>query len=32
MLMPIHLFVEECCLVARNARYAAGALYLTYVH
>ena len=31
MLMPINLFVEECCLVARNARYAAVDLYLTYV-
>ena len=31
MLMPINLFVQECCLVARNARYAAVDLYLTYV-
>ena len=31
MLMPINLFVEECCLVARNARYAAVDLYLAYV-
>jgi hypothetical protein len=29
--MPINLFMEECRLVARNARYAAVDLYLTYV-
>jgi hypothetical protein len=29
---PISGFVEECCLLARNARYPAVDLYLTYVH
>lgn len=29
---PISGFVEECCLLARNARYPAIDLYLTYVH
>jgi hypothetical protein len=29
---PILGFVEECCLIARNARYPAIDLYLTYVH
>jgi hypothetical protein len=29
---PICRFLEECCLVARNARYPAVDLYLTYVH
>ena len=29
---PISGFVEECCLLARNARYPAVNLYLTYVH
>ena len=28
---PITGFVEECCLIARNARYPAIQLYLTYV-
>ena len=31
MLMPINLFVEECCLVARNARNAAVDQYLACV-
>ena len=29
---PITQFVEECCLVARNARYPALDLYLAYVY
>jgi hypothetical protein len=29
---PIAGFVEQCCLLARNARYGAIDLYLTYVH
>jgi hypothetical protein len=29
---PISGFVEECCLIARNARYPAIDLYLTYVY
>ena len=29
---PIAGFVEECCLIARNARFPAIELYLTYVH
>jgi hypothetical protein len=29
---PIAGFVEECCLLARNARYPAAQLYLAYVH
>jgi hypothetical protein len=29
---PISGFVEECCLLAQNARYPAVDLYLTYVH
>jgi hypothetical protein len=29
---PINGFLEECCLLARNARYGAIDLYLTYVH
>ena len=29
---PITGFVEECCLIAQNARYPAVDLYLTYVH
>ena len=28
---PISGFVDECCLIARNARYPAVELYLTYV-
>ncbi len=28
---PISGFVDECCLLARNARYPAVDLYLTYV-
>jgi hypothetical protein len=28
---PITGFVEECCLLARNARYPAVKLYVTYV-
>ena len=28
---PISGFVEECCLIAQNARYPAVDLYLTYV-
>jgi hypothetical protein len=28
---PISGFVEECCLIAPNARYPAIDLYLTYV-
>lgn len=28
---PIDGFVDECCLIAPNARYPAVALYLTYV-
>ena len=31
MLKTIDLFLGECCLVARNARYAAVDLYLAYV-
>ncbi len=31
MLKTIDLFLGECCLVARNARYAAADLYLAYV-
>jgi hypothetical protein len=31
VLKTIDLFLGECCLVARNARYAAVNLYLTYV-
>jgi hypothetical protein len=31
VLRTIDLFLGECCLVARNARYAAGAPYLAYV-
>ena len=29
---PISGFVEECCLIARNARFPAVDLYLVYVH
>lgn len=29
---PISGFVEECCLLAPNARFPAVDLYLTYVH
>jgi hypothetical protein len=29
---PISGFLDECCLVARNARCPAVDLYLTYVH
>jgi hypothetical protein len=29
---PISGFVEQCCLLAQNARYPAVDLYLTYVH
>ncbi len=29
---PISGFLKECCLLARNARYPAVDLYLTYVH
>ncbi len=28
---PISGFVEECCMIARNARYPGVQLYLTYV-
>ena len=28
---PISGFVEQCCLLARNARVLAGELYLAYV-
>jgi hypothetical protein len=31
MLKPINLFVDECCLVARNARCATVDLYLSYI-
>jgi len=31
MLKPISRFVDECCLVAPNARFPAAELYLTYV-
>ncbi|MGF1581376.1 MAG: hypothetical protein ACFCD0_18790 [Gemmataceae bacterium] len=29
---PISGFLDECCLLARNARFPAVELYLTYVH
>lgn len=29
---PISVFVESCCLLARNARFPASELYLAYVH
>lgn len=29
---PIHTFLTDCCLFARNARYPAIDMYLTYVH
>ncbi len=29
---PICNFVDDCCLIARNAKYPAIDLYLTYVH
>jgi hypothetical protein len=29
---PISNFLEECCLVARNAKFPAVDLYLVYVH
>lgn len=32
MLKPISSFLDECCLLARNAKYPAVDLYLTYVH
>jgi hypothetical protein len=32
MLKPISRFVDECCLLARNARYPALDLYLVFVH
>ena len=31
MVMPINRFVDECCLLAHNARYAAVDLDLAYV-
>jgi hypothetical protein len=30
-MQPITGFVEECCLIAPNARYPAVKLYITYV-
>lgn len=32
MLKPISRFVDECCLIARNARYPALDLYLVFVY
>ncbi len=29
---PVAGFVEQCCILARNARSPAAALYLAYVH
>ena len=29
---PLRRFVKNCCIVAENARYPAGELYLTYVN
>ena len=31
-LKPLNRFMKKCCLVARNARYPALELYLTYVN
>ena len=31
-MQPINAFLDECCLIARNARFPAIDLYLIYVH